>query len=61
MSKRFKLEIAILGAVTVWSQKQPWITSAHVVTGALLLGLSFLMTLRISPLNFVDFKKSVLR
>ena len=51
----------ILGAVTVWSQKQPWITSAHVVTGALLLGLSFLMTLRISPLNFVDFKKSVLR
>jgi cytochrome c oxidase assembly protein subunit 15 len=35
-----------LGAFTIWTEKGPWIASAHVVTGALTLGTSFLLTLR---------------
>jgi heme a synthase len=34
-----------LGAMTVWSLKQPVITSLHVVTGATMLGLSFVYAL----------------
>jgi cytochrome c oxidase assembly protein subunit 15 len=35
-----------LGASTVWSSKAVLITTAHVVTGALVLGTSVLLTLR---------------
>jgi cytochrome c oxidase assembly protein subunit 15 len=35
-----------LGAFTVWTQKSVWITTAHVATGALVLGSSLLLTLR---------------
>lgn len=38
----------MLGAFTIWSGKAPFITSIHVVNGAILLALSFLMTLRYS-------------
>ena len=38
----------LLGAFTIWSGKDPLITSFHVVNGAFLLGLSFLMVLRYS-------------
>ena len=36
----------ILGAFTIWSGKLPLITSLHVLNGAILLGLSFLMFIR---------------
>ncbi|HET9217045.1 MAG TPA: COX15/CtaA family protein [Terriglobia bacterium] len=35
-----------LGAFTIWTEKSPVITSVHVATGALILGTSFLLTLR---------------
>lgn len=35
-----------LGAFTIWTEKGPVIASAHVATGALILGTSFLLTLR---------------
>ncbi|HYR43861.1 MAG TPA: hypothetical protein VER98_12610 [Terriglobia bacterium] len=35
-----------LGALTVWTAKGIIPTTAHVVTGALVLGTSFLLTLR---------------
>lgn len=35
-----------LGAFTIWTEKSPLITTAHVATGALTLGTSFLLTLR---------------
>jgi cytochrome c oxidase assembly protein subunit 15 len=35
-----------LGAFTIWTEKSPLITTAHVATGALILGTSFLLTLR---------------
>jgi cytochrome c oxidase assembly protein subunit 15 len=34
------------GALTIWTEKSPIITTAHVATGALILGTSFLLTLR---------------
>ena len=40
----------LLGAFTVWSGKEPIITSFHVLNGALLLGTSFIMVLRYSPI-----------
>jgi len=39
----------VLGAFTIWSVKEPLITSFHVVNGAVILGLSMLMVLRVSP------------
>ena len=36
----------ILGAYTIWTEKSPLIATAHVATGALVLGTSFLLTLR---------------
>jgi len=36
----------ILGAITVWTAKAVIPTTAHVLTGALVLGTSFLLTLR---------------
>jgi heme a synthase len=35
-----------LGAFTIWTEKSPIITTLHVATGALILGTSFLLTLR---------------
>jgi len=35
-----------LGAFTIWTEKRPLIATAHVATGALILGSSFLLTLR---------------
>jgi cytochrome c oxidase assembly protein subunit 15 len=35
-----------LGALTVWTEKSPILTTAHVVTGALVLGTSVLLALR---------------
>lgn len=40
-----------LAAFTIWSQKDPWITSAHVVTGAAMLGWSVLLILRVTPVR----------
>ena len=34
------------GAFAIWTEKSPVITSVHVATGALILGTSFLLTLR---------------
>jgi cytochrome c oxidase assembly protein subunit 15 len=34
------------GAFTIWTEKSPIITTIHVATGALILGTSFLLTLR---------------
>jgi len=48
-----------LGISTVLSQKSPQITSLHVVTGALILGLSVLLFLRVSPLSFKNLKEQV--
>jgi cytochrome c oxidase assembly protein subunit 15 len=41
----------ILGAFTIWSIKEPFITSIHVVNGALILGASTLLILRVSPIK----------
>jgi cytochrome c oxidase assembly protein subunit 15 len=35
-----------LGAFTIWTEKSPLITTTHVAAGALILGTSFLLTLR---------------
>jgi len=35
-----------LGALTVWTAKAVFPTTAHVLTGALILGTSFLLSLR---------------
>jgi heme A synthase len=36
----------MLGAITVWTAKAVTPTTVHVLTGALVLGTSFLLTLR---------------
>ena len=41
----------ILGAFTIWSVKEPFITSIHVVNGAVILGVSTLLILRVSPIK----------
>ena len=38
-----------LGAFTIWSVKEPFITSIHVVNGTVILGVSTLLILRVSP------------
>ncbi len=48
-----------LGITTVLTQKAPEITSLHVVTGALILGLSVLLFLRVSPLSFKSLRHQV--
>lgn len=40
-----------LAAFTIWAHKEPWITSAHVVTGAAMLGLSLLIVIRAMPVR----------
>ncbi len=46
----------MLGAVTIWSEKAPYIASLHVVTGAAVLGMSVLLTLRSYPLKIGELK-----
>jgi len=45
-----------LGITTVLSRKAPYITSFHVVCGAVVLGMSILSVLRASPLKFRHFR-----
>ena len=44
---------SILGMYTIWSMKSPIITSVHVVNGAAVLGMSFLLLLRTSSLSLL--------
>jgi len=50
-----------LGITTVLTQKAPHVTSLHVVNGAIILGLSVLLFLRVSPLSFKNMKQQVCR
>lgn len=43
----------LLGAITIWTVRGPYITSFHVVNGAAVLGVCFLLLLRISDLSFL--------
>lgn len=45
----------ILGVLTIWTEKSPFITSLHVMIGAACLGISFLLVMRIAPINYSDF------
>ncbi len=49
----------LLGIFTVLTGKSPIITSIHVVTGAFILGCTFFLLIRSSPLTFSDFKKAL--
>jgi len=40
-----------LGAMTIWTVKNPLITSIHVLNGAMILGISSLIILHVRPLN----------
>jgi heme A synthase len=42
----------ILGALTILTEKAPYVASFHVVNGAALLGLSILLVLRSHPIQF---------
>ena len=46
-----------LGILTILTLKGPVITSLHVVNGALILGVSFLLLLRVAPLQWSTFRK----
>jgi cytochrome c oxidase assembly protein subunit 15 len=48
-----------LGALTVWTTKHPYITSAHVALGAAVLGLTFLLALRSWPIKFQESNAAV--
>ncbi len=50
-----------LGVLTVLTQKEPYITSFHVMLGASTLGMSFLLLLRAIPLSLVEFKYCFLK
>lgn len=54
------LQIA-LGIMTILTLKSALITSFHVVTGAGLLGTTFLLLLRAAPLKWAEFKKAVIQ
>jgi cytochrome c oxidase assembly protein subunit 15 len=49
----------LLGALTVLSQRNPWINSVHVVGGALVLATSLVLTLRSWRVRFADASASV--
>jgi len=42
----------LLGAITIWTAKSPFITSFHVMNGAAVLGVCFVLFLRLSDLSF---------
>jgi len=46
-----------LGAMTIWSGKGALITSAHVMTGAAVLGMSVLFLLRVFPISLKGLKR----
>ena len=46
----------LLGAITIWTAKDPFITSFHVMNGAVALGLCFMLLLRLSDLSFLKGK-----
>ena len=41
----------LLGAFTVWTHKAPYLTSVHVLTGAIILGTTMLLVLRVHPVK----------
>jgi len=43
-----------LGAFTVWTEKNVWITTAHVACGALILGASLVLALRSNKLFYLS-------
>lgn len=43
----------LLGALTIWTVRGPYIASFHVMNGAAVLGVCFLLLLRISDLSFL--------
>ncbi len=49
----------ILGILSVMTQKAPVITSSHVAMGAALLGLSVVLSLRLSPLSIKRFIETI--
>ncbi len=51
----------LLGVMTIFTLKSPIITSLHVVIGASILGVTFLLILRSSPLTCSGFKRLVSR
>lgn len=51
----------VLGISTVLSHKEVYTTTLHVTTGAVVLGLSFLLVLRASPLTTRQFKMLVFK
>ena len=46
----------LLGAITIWTAKDPFITSFHVMNGAAVLGACFVLLLRLSDLSFLKEK-----
>ena len=43
----------LLGVLTIWTAKGPFITSFHVMNGATVMGLCFILFLRLSDLPFL--------
>ena len=43
-----------LGAITIWTLKNPLITSMHVLNGAMLLGVGTLIILHVLPLKQIS-------
>ncbi len=43
----------LLGALTIWTAKSPFITSFHVMNGAAVMGLCFILFLRLSDLTLL--------
>ena len=54
------LQIAF-GIATVLAHKEVYTTTLHVTMGAIVLGLSFLMVLRVSPLTWRQFKTLLIK
>lgn len=44
----------LLGVLTIWTAKGPFITSFHVMNGATVMGLCFILFLRLSDLPFLQ-------
>ena len=51
----------MLGIGTVLSMKEVYTTTFHVATGAVVLGLSFLLVLRSAPVGWQDYLQKVSR
>ncbi len=47
----------VLGALTIWTVKGPYITSFHVLNGAAVMGVCFLLLLRLSDLSYLKGSK----